>query len=401
MVSQFGLDFKRLARTSTTVVIYLAFGLLLLTSFFMKIHDDNYGPGLQLGHYTATMGSLDKAIDRLEKVKPKTKQVKAELKSKTTQKTLIDEINLADTQLVASPVLSAQDPDPVNRLLLKLARFQVKETAAGRGAWLELYRVEGEPTDSSLLGRKKAVLLYQTLLKRHRSQLFFNAARLPAASYLTAQLRSGQTTLLLLAVVVLLVAESFTLDQRKHTTALQQTLPHEPFGVLVARVGATFVLAVLVLAAALATVFVIVGLHDGWGNWAYPLIYSPNGRTAAVLTLGRFAAGWGGLIVLAVLLLTALGALVSLYTAKMGLHLASGVAVILLAVPVVLTAAVVRPVVRFLPSAYLQPAPMLLHEASWPQLPLGGGLAVLLGWTVGLLGLGWLRLKWHPRGQNQ
>lgn len=69
--------------------------------------------------------------------------------------------------------------------------------------------------------------------------------------------------------------------------------------------------------------------------------------------------------------------------------------------PVGLTAAVVRLVVGFLPSAYLQPAPMLLHEASWPQLPLGGGLAVLLGWTAGLLGLCWLRLKWHPRGQDQ
>lgn len=401
MSSQFLLDFKRLSRTSTTVVIYLAFVLLLLTSFFMTIYNGNDGPGQQFQNYSVAMGKLDKAIDGLKKVKPQTQEVKAELKSKSTQKNLLDEINLADSQLMASQGLTALNPDPVNRLLLKLARYQVKETAAGHGDWLELYKVEGEPTDPSLLGRKKAVLLYQTLLKQHRSQIFFNSARLPTASYLTTQLRSGQTTLLLLAVVVLMVAESFTLDQRRHTTALQQTLPHQPFGVLLARVGATFFLAVLLLAVSVATVFVIIGLHDGWGDWSYPLIYSPDGRTVAVLTLGQFATGWGGLMVLAILLLTALGALVSLFTAKMGVNLAIGECFVLLAVSMVLSAALVRPVVRFLPSTYLQPAPLLLRDASWPQLSVGGGIAVLLGWTAGLLGLCWLRLKWHPRGQGQ
>ena len=57
--------------------------------------------------------------------------------------------------------------------------------------------------------------------------------------------------------------------------------------------------------------------------------------------------------------------------------------------------------VLIVPLIHWQPVPLLLRDASWPQLSVGGGIAVLLVWTAGLLGLCCLRLTWHPRGQGQ
>ncbi|KRN18615.1 hypothetical protein FC75_GL000555 [Lacticaseibacillus camelliae DSM 22697 = JCM 13995] len=45
-----------------------------------------------------------------------------------------------------------------------------------------------------------------------------------------------------------------------------------------------------------------------------------------------------------------------------------------------------------------QSAPLLLRDASWPQLSVGGGIAVLLTWTVGILAVAWL---WLSLGQRR
>ncbi|MCI1894453.1 MAG: hypothetical protein LKJ29_03640 [Lactobacillus sp.] len=393
MLSQFALDFKRLARSSTTIVGYLAFMLVLLISFFYYINDGDIGAVRQFDNFTQTMTQLDTDITQLRKDKTPSKADAALLANKTKQKAMIDDVRLAASAEQGTAGMAVTNPDPLNRTVLKLARYQLTETEAGRGEQLVLFKIEGESFDASVLGRKETVLLYETLLKQHRHQQYFNAPRLPAASYLTAEMRSGRTVLLLLAVLVVLLAEGFALDRRQHTEALRQNLPHGQFSLLLARVAAAGLLGILTLAAAIGSVYLLIGWHDGWGSWTYPLVYAPASTTAATVTIGQYGLQWSGMFLLGAFVLAAVTALVDLCTRSTGATLAIGGALILAANGTFLTAGLVRPLARLLPSAYLRPSPVLLHQASWSLFDVRGGMAVLIGWSVVLLGLCWLKLQ--------
>lgn len=179
MLSQFALDFKRLARTSTTIVGYLAFMLVLLISFFYYINDGDIGAVQQFNNFSQTMTQLDHEITQLRKAKTLSQADAALLANKTKQKAMIDDVLLAASAEQGTAGMVVTNPDPVNRRVLKLARYQLKETEAGRGDQLVLFKIEGESFDASVLGRKETVLLYETLLKQHRHQQYFNAP--PAA----------------------------------------------------------------------------------------------------------------------------------------------------------------------------------------------------------------------------
>lgn len=385
MFAQLKFDLKKNLFSSTNAVVYVAFVLLLLTTFFLALDQTDSTARDVDGAYQAALQSVTGTIKTLEKDHAKTAKQTAQLNQKYTQRDYLQEIMTLNAS-VSSPV-PMNTPTQLDGALLKYARYNLKKTRQGQTKGLVLIDHPDRPTDPTLLGQQKEVTFYRYLALHHLRELPLTQTDVPAAAYLPFQFLRHVSPLLILGVFALQLGQLFTTEKRTGTIRFMNNLPVNKLGLLTARMGTFLVLTLPLFGFALLTVYLIVGLKFGWGNWQYPLVYSPDGRHVAIMTMAKFM----GLLILillaAVLFMMMLSALVSLFSGNFGVNLAVCAAVLLFGTNQVAGSSVGRGVARWLPSGYFDFSGVITHQTAWPIFSIAGGIVVLLAWAAALYGL--------------
>jgi ABC-type transport system involved in multi-copper enzyme maturation permease subunit len=285
-----------------------------------------------------------------------------------------------------SPVPSGSVND-LNKALLALAQFGLRETKAGHGADLELIHYDGVPLETTLIGRKKDVRFYGYLTKHKIAEIPANKANAPAAAYLPFQFLYHVSPLVILAVFIVQLGQLFTSEKREGTISFMNNLPTGKLKLLTARMATFLALTLPNFALACGVTYVITGVKFGWGTWSYPLVYSADGHTASIMTLGHYFTLVCGMLLAAVLFLMMLSALVSLLSGNLGVNVVLGGITLLMATSQALGQGPLRAVAKFIPSGYFDFTKVILHQTSWPIMSIGAGIAVMLIWALALYGV--------------
>lgn len=385
MFAQLKFDLKKNLRSSTNAVVYVAFVLLLLTTFFLALDQTDSTNREVDGAYQAALGSVSGTIKALEKEHSRTAKQAAQLNQKYTQRDYLQQIMSLNAS-VTSPV-PMNTPAELDRALLKYATYNLKKTQQGQTAGLVLIDHPDRPTDPTVLGQQKEVTFYRYLAAHHLRELPLTKTNVPAAAYLPFQFLRHVSPLLILGVFALQLGQLFTTEKRTGTIRFMNNLPVNKRGLLTTRMGTFLILTLPLFALALLTTYLVVGLKFGWGSWQYPLVYSPDGQRVAIMTMAQFMGLLSVILLAAVLFLMMLSALVSLLSGNFGVNFVVCAGVLLLGTNQVAGSSVGRGLARWLPSGYFDFSGVITHQTAWPILSISGGIIVLLVWAAALYGL--------------
>lgn len=385
MFDQIAFDLKKNVRSSTNLILFVAFLILLLGSFFSALGTTDLSRMQLTQAYSSANVAIDGQIKALSKLKHPTAAQKATLARKQDQVHLVRNIVMGNAGLV-SPVPTGSIND-LNRPLLAYAKYNLRETEAGHAADLTLIRNPGDPLDPSLIGRKKEVRFYQYLVAHHIAELPATKANAPAAAYLPFQFLYHLSPLIILGLFVIELGQLFTTEKHDGTIDFMNNLPTGKLKLLVARMITFLALSLPNFASACLVTYLTAGLTFGWGSWRYPLVYSGDGRTAQIMTLGHFFALLCLMLVAAVLFLMMLSALLSLLSGNIGINVIGGLAVLVLATKEALSSGILSPLAKFLPVGYFDFTKVILHQTGWPIFSISAGIGIILGWALVLFGV--------------
>ncbi len=385
MLEQIRFDLKKNLRGSTNVVVFAMLLILMLGTFFTALGTKDSSEAGMYNAYTTAGQNIQKTLDTLQKVKHLTANQKEQLARKQTQHDYLQAITMAYAgTMSAMPTGSFED---VNKAVLAYATYNLKETKAGRASDLSLVTYDGKALDATLLGRKKEVALYTYLVQHHVKEIPVSKTDAPGAAYLSYTFLYHLSPLILLAVVGVLIGQLFTNEKRDGTIAFMNTLPTGKVKILTARMVTALVLTLPIFGLACFMTYLITGLKFGWGSWAYPIIYSADGKTVAEMSLGHFLGLYLLLFAVATVFLVVVSALIGLITANFGVNLVGLGAVILVATQQVLGQGILKVVAPFLPSSYFDFSNLILHQTTWPILSINAGILVILGWSALIYGI--------------
>jgi hypothetical protein len=395
MVEQIKFDFKKNVWSSTNLVIFAAFLILLLGTFFTALGSGDTAVSDVSRAYGNASTSIATELKALNKDKHPSAATRRLIKAKTTQEKYISAITMADAGF-HSPVPIGTLAD-VNKAILAYAQYNLRQTEAGHASDITLIKYPGKKNDLTLLGRQKDVLFYKYLLKHDVVEIPAGKNNAPAAAYLPYQFLYHLSPLIILAVFIVQLGQLFTNEKRDGTISFMNNLPTGKLKLLTARMVTFLLLTVPSFAAACGAAYVVVGVKYGFGSWQYPLVYSADGKTPALMTLGHFFSTLCILMLAAVVLLMMVSALTSLFSGNFGVNVVVCGLVLLIGTKQVLGTGALRGVARLLPSGYFDFSNVILHQTSWPILGIGGGLTVLLLWSVLLYGVCALILRWREQ----
>jgi hypothetical protein len=379
MLAQYQIDLKRHFLSATNIVVYAALVILMLGTFFAQTGKPNTTQAGLYSDYAASGDALSNEIIALRKQKHRTASENERLAQKVKERSYFDQIIMTAS---AGP---ATDVDQLNAALLNYAKYTQRVTAADPHVRLQLIKYTGESLDRSLLGRTKEVTFYNYLLKHHIREIPVGAIHAPATNYLTYAFLYHVSPFLIIAVFLVAMAELFTLDKREENINFTNILPISKFKVLLTRVLVSLTLYIPLFLAAVLSVFVVTGLHNGWGAWDYPLVYSLDGKHALIMTLAQFMLRFIGLIFTILLFFIVLNTATSLFWPTVGTNFIIAGAVLLTGLPAVIAQSAVGLIAKFLPSAYFDYAALIVHQTSWSTFGYFGGITVLLSWTTLIL----------------
>ncbi|MFD1397770.1 hypothetical protein ACFQ41_00430 [Lacticaseibacillus suilingensis] len=380
MGAQYRITLKRSLHSVTNLVIAAAFFLLLMSTSFSHYGQQDSTQADLYGAYATAGQAVDKTITGIEKIKPASASVKAELRQKKQEKDYLDQITL-----VTSGGLSA-NLDEVNRTVLAHAKYSLRATEKDPHVQLQLIKYQDQPTSHKLIERKKDVVFHTYLYQHHMREIPIAAIKAPAANYLSDALLYHVSPFLIIAVFIVWLAEFFTTDKREGNIDVTNTLPMGKMKVLIAKIGVAFTIALPLFCLTLLAVFVVIGLSNGWGSLQYPIAYSLDGQHAAIMQLGEFLLMFLGALVAIFCFFVMLSALFSLIASKMSSLLVAELLVLLTGSSFMLGFTKLSPSFRFLPTAYFDYSAVILNSHTWPSLDLAGGINVLLSSTLALLG---------------
>lgn len=387
MFEQIRLDLKNHALTTTTGIIALTLTVLLLGTFFASLSQPSFATTAMYGAYGNAASNVDKQLNVLKKAKPHPADQAKRVKVLTAQNRQLKAISLQAAGLLATPpTATVQD---LGRSILALRQYELKEAEKGNGDILAPVIYPGQTTTTTLLGRKKVVLLYRALVKAHLGEIPTTDADAPAGNYLFNFFR-GTMPLLLLAVLSVQFGELMTDEKRSATILLTNMVPLAKTRLWTAHLISFWLLLCGEAAAVFGAVFVIVGLKNGWGSGAYPIVYSTDGQHPQLMTLTAFLGRIAVLMLATILLLAVVSALVSLLSGELGVNLMVLGLLVLSAVPQFLTLPGVQSIARFLPATGFNFSAVTLFQTGWSSSGYAASLAVMLGWIIilYLVGLG-------------
>ncbi|WP_040535718.1 ABC transporter permease [Schleiferilactobacillus shenzhenensis] len=377
MRALFKVTFKRDVQSTTNIVIFAALVILLLGTFFSQTGQANTTRGDLYNVYVTTDDGITNEVIALRKVKHRTAAQTARLNQKLTEKTYAD-------QIIAAASASPAAADQLNRALLHYAQYALRQTQKDPRTPLQLIAYTDQPLDRSLLGRVKDVAFYRYLLDHHIQEIPTAAVHAPAINYLAGAFLYHVSPFLIIAVLLVGLAEFFTMDKRLGTIDFANTLPISKSKVLLIQGLLTCLLMFVLFLLAAVAVFLLVGSQNGWGTWTYPLVYSLDGLHARIMPLAQLM----GMLVLSIFSLlvffTAIGGLISLFVRTTGTHFLWASALLLTGLPSVLGPA--TRLMPWLPVGYFDYAAVILHRTNWPTLGFGGGVGLLLGWSLLVFG---------------
>lgn len=386
MGAQYRITLKRSLHSVTNLVIAAAFFLLLMSTSFSHYGQQDSTQADLYGAYATAGQAVDKTITGIEKIKPASASVKAELRQKKQEKDYLDQITL-----VTSGGLSA-NLDEVNRTILAHAKYSLRATEKDPHVQLQLIKYQGQPTSHKLIERKKDVAFHTYLYQHHMREIPIAAIKAPATNYLSDALLYHVSPFLIIAVFIVWLAEFFTTDKREGNIDVTNTLPMGKMKVLIAKIGVAFTIALPLFCLTLLAVFVVIGLSNGWGSLQYPIAYSLDGQHASIMQLGEFLLMFLGALVAIFCFFVMLSAIISLFFDDMGNILVANLLVLMTGSAPVIGSHFFGSGANFLPSSYFDYAGLILHSAAWSSLGYGRGILILLAYSVILFGVATLIL---------
>lgn len=377
MREQFRFDFKKNLLTSFNVVILIMFFLVLLASFFTNISK----PATYLNTSKSLVNQVSATIQKnLQAMKD------ADAKTGTdehAEKIAEENERKAYLQnLVLEYVAKTPDTQKINQLNLDYAQYNLAQIKAGKSADVKLIPYPGHDTTVSTVNLQKEIKFYQYLVAHKMAEVPTNMEHLPATNYLSYTLAYKIPAVLLLVLACLQMAQLFTIEKQNGTIKFLNNVPTSKFRLVTSKILSFFALTVPLFIVAVLGVLIITGLKYGFGSWRYPLMYSPDGKSAAIMTLGHFLGRYLLLLLMAVIFLATLSTLISLFTGNFGLVLILTCLPLLLTQSGLLAEAHLAPVVKFLPSAYFDFSGILLDTTKWPVGSLTMAFGVLVAWSV-------------------
>lgn len=394
MREQYLFDLKKNIWSSTNVVIFIAFLILMLGTFFIALGTKDASMNDMMRAYSEAGDNIQVTVKALNEKKHLTKDEQALLAQKQKQQEYISNISMDYSGLLSPiPMNTVKETD---QAILDYAKYNLREAKKGNKN-LVLISYKGKEVDNTLLGRKKDVAFYTYLVQHNTMEIPANKVDAPAATYLPYQFLYHLSPLIILAVFLVQLGQLFTSEKRDGTISFMNNLPTDKLRILVARMLTFLTITIPLFLGACLTTYIITGIKFGWGSWQYPLVYSADGKTPSIMTVGHYFAMLCALFLIIVLFLMVLSALVGLISGNFGVNIVVCAVPLVFATKQVLTAGIIAHFTKFLPSSYFDASKVILHETDWSILGIGGGVLVILLWTAVLFGLCVLILRRRER----
>lgn len=372
MLEQIRLDIKKNYKSSFSLVIFIAFIMVLLPTYLTNLKTDpkTFRQSI-ITAVSKPSGDIQARLTILQQEETKDQDaIDLEMQRNTFLKDLLMEYTNAQ-----------YDFEKINQLNLDYAQFNLAEFQAGRDDLIVPIDYPKRESEVTKLDLEKNVQWYQYLLDHHLGEYVFGYVKAPAVNYLNFALLYSTSAIIFLLFFALQLAQLFTIEKQKGTIKFLNNLPHTKFKVLTSKIISFLALTVPSFLVALAIVFGL-NVRYGIGSWQYPVEYVTNQQTIKFMTMGRFVTLYIVLLLLVLLFLASLCSFFSLFTGNYGLILIVALVPILLMASGLLDSGLLGGISQFLPFSYLDIPRALTYTTTWRVGSFGEATLVLVGWSL-------------------